>query len=288
MPFDPYDKHFWRFADEYPAIYNDDAALALWHRLVRLAGMAWPSAGTLPYGTKKRALKMLTEADPQLVYLEAGGQFRIRGMDKERAKRQQSARNAANSRWGKSANDVAGNVDGDTDVHAQDSRWSDANGNAGGSANGNATGNANGNAESMPSRDRAEIETEVPTKPRVLLTAEQLAAWEDFSNPGWQPFKAAWLAKGFLLPPNGEWDDQESQRALLWEIADAQPDELAKWVRASRSRDSHSVVAYVLERWHAAKRKASKRADAQEAESGAHKGDKAADAAAMIDANFSL
>lgn len=55
MSDDRYARHYWRFADEFPDVYDNDAALALWYRLVRLADMAWPAAGTLPYGEIGRA-----------------------------------------------------------------------------------------------------------------------------------------------------------------------------------------------------------------------------------------
>ena len=95
MSDDPYSRHYWRFADEYPDIYEDDAAYALWGRLLRLGDMAWPSAAHLPYGVKKGALKRLVDAD--LIFQESGGRFRVRGMDKERSARSQAASNAARS-----------------------------------------------------------------------------------------------------------------------------------------------------------------------------------------------
>lgn len=106
---DPYSRSYWRFPDEYPDIYSDDAAYALWCRLRDLADMAWPAAGTLPYGVKKSALAKLCEARQRdvdgemvsapLVFLEPGGRYRIRGMDKQRSARQESARAGADARW---------------------------------------------------------------------------------------------------------------------------------------------------------------------------------------------
>ncbi len=125
------------------------------------------------------------------------------------------------------------------------------------------------------------VTSEAPTEPRVLLSAEQLAAWQDFSHPRWQPFREAWLAKGFRYPPHGEWDDPKSQRALLWEIADARPDELAAWIRAAPGRSVRDVVGWVLERWHEARRTAARRADAQEVEAAAHKADRQGSAVSL-------
>jgi hypothetical protein len=97
MPPDPYSRSYWRFPDEYPGVYADDSAYALWCRLRDLADMAWPSAGTLPAGVKKRALTMLTDAE--LIFLQPGGRYRVRGMDKHRGQRQESARIGAEARW---------------------------------------------------------------------------------------------------------------------------------------------------------------------------------------------
>lgn len=115
----PYSRHYWEWADEYPELYESDAACSLWYRLVRLGDMAWPSAATLPVGTKPAALRALTAAD--LIRMVTKTTYKVRGMDKEREARSQSASNAARSRWG--------------------------------DANRNAPRNANRNAETMPSRD---------------------------------------------------------------------------------------------------------------------------------------
>lgn len=126
MSDDPYSRHYWRWADEYPELYDNDATCALWYRLVRLADMAWPSAATLPFGIRKAALDALVAAE--LVIRVTATTYRIRGMDKERGKRAQSASNAARS------------------------RWSDATRIAPGNATRTATRIAPGNAETMPSR----------------------------------------------------------------------------------------------------------------------------------------
>lgn len=130
MSDDRYTRIYWRFADEYPDVWNDDWALALWTRLVRLADMSWPAAATLPYGIRKAALSRLTadrDGGP-LVVMVTPATFRVRGMDKHRAKRSQSGKDAA------------------------DARWRIADSSASGSASGNANGTAERNAETMPSR----------------------------------------------------------------------------------------------------------------------------------------
>lgn len=96
---DPYSRSYHRFADEYPDIYTDDAAYALWSRLRDEADKAWPSSAVLP-PCRKRALSLLVKAE--LVFPQPGGRYRIRGMDKHRSARQESARIGAIARWAES------------------------------------------------------------------------------------------------------------------------------------------------------------------------------------------
>lgn len=86
--------------------------------------------------------------------------------------------------------------------------------------------------------------------PDVRLTAEQLAAWSGFGHV-WDDFKRAWLGRGFLWPPAGEPDDDDtSQRGLLWQVLDSRPTDLPVWVKAAPGTTTRQVVAYVLDRWH--------------------------------------
>lgn len=80
------------------------------------------------------------------------------------------------------------------------------------------------------------------------LTKAQLAAWGMFTEPAWQPFKAAWLARGFLHPPFGDATDDEgtSQRARLWRIAADQPRALSRWIAEAPGKTAHDVIAYVF------------------------------------------
>lgn len=94
---DPYSRSYWRFADEFPEVYADDHAYALWSRLRDMADMAWPSAASLPIGTRRRVLTVLVEAG--LVISQPGDHYRIRGMDKQRGQRQEAARVGADARW---------------------------------------------------------------------------------------------------------------------------------------------------------------------------------------------
>ena len=98
MAEDRYSRAYWRFRDEYPEVYADDAAYALWNRLLLLGDIAWPMQPTLPIGTKRKALDMLIAV--QLIEVEQGGRYRVRGMDKERSRRATLGTRAAAVRWG--------------------------------------------------------------------------------------------------------------------------------------------------------------------------------------------
>jgi hypothetical protein len=80
------------------------------------------------------------------------------------------------------------------------------------------------------------------------LSKAELDSWRAF-GPEWNGVKAAWLDHGFRLPPSGEPDDPKGQRGLLFPILDARPTSLATWIRESKGKTPHAVVAHVLERW---------------------------------------
>ena len=84
------------------------------------------------------------------------------------------------------------------------------------------------------------------TGPR--LTRAAFDGWARFEAKEWEPFKAAWLARGFLLPPFGDATDDAdtSQRARLWRIADDQPKALGRWVSEAPGKTAHDVLAYVF------------------------------------------
>lgn len=63
------------------------------------------------------------------------------------------------------------------------------------------------------------------------------------------------------------------QRDLLWEIADARPTDLARWVRESPSPVAANIVEYVLGRWTALRDAIDEALDADELEWLAAKGD---------------
>ena len=82
---------------DYPAIYSDDSALALWLRLLVIADKMWPSLPELPRSAKGRAMVLLTQS--KLVTTVPPNYYRIRGYESERQSRQDAARIGAAKRW---------------------------------------------------------------------------------------------------------------------------------------------------------------------------------------------
>ncbi len=93
-----YAKVYDQLADEFPAIYDDDEALAAYVRLLKIAGNAWPQAGALPRAVSDATVEKLRKST--LVKLLPGDRFRIRGLDKEREKRSAAGRAGAYARHG--------------------------------------------------------------------------------------------------------------------------------------------------------------------------------------------
>lgn len=95
----PYSRVYWEVIDDpkFAHVWDDDRALATWLRLLVAADMAWPASATLPYNVGAKALAILVGAG--LVDRQAGGRYRIHGMDKERQTRSDAARDAVNTRW---------------------------------------------------------------------------------------------------------------------------------------------------------------------------------------------
>jgi hypothetical protein len=108
------------------------------------------------------------------------------------------------------------------------------------------------------------------------LTITERDEWSSF-GPEWDAFRSAWLAQGFRHPPRGEPDDDPdapnpSQRALLWSILDAWPNEAPRWIAEAPKRLTASqVVARLLDRWHGKRDEGTERAAMQEVEAIASK-----------------
>ena len=80
-------------------------------------------------------------------------------------------------------------------------------------------------------------------------TLRRRQSWSTW-GPEWNAVKAAWIRRGFRMPPTGEQDEAGTQRAILFEVFDNRPDDLARWIAEAPGKDTHAVVAYVLARWH--------------------------------------
>ncbi len=78
-------------------VWDDDARLALWVRLLVMADEAWPASATLPRSTRRAALAALVAC--KLVDLTSGDHYRIHGLDAERNARRNAAAYAAGLRW---------------------------------------------------------------------------------------------------------------------------------------------------------------------------------------------
>lgn len=85
--------------------------------------------------------------------------------------------------------------------------------------------------------------------PGPTLSKSDLSAWSSF-GPEWDAFRLAWIGRGFRLPPSGQPDDPAGQRAMLYQVLDARPTQLPRWVRMASGKTSHDVVAWILAQWH--------------------------------------
>jgi hypothetical protein len=95
---DPYVRVYYSITDDakFAAVYDDDAALALWLRLLIVADACYPAAAPLPR-CNEAALAMLVDAG--LVDLVGTTRYHIHGLVKERERRSSNARASANARW---------------------------------------------------------------------------------------------------------------------------------------------------------------------------------------------
>lgn len=84
------------FIRDYPDIYRDDAAFACWVRLLGIADGLWPAPAELPRSVRPGPLRKLVERG--LVTVE-NDYYRIKGLDTERSRRRDAARDAAAKRW---------------------------------------------------------------------------------------------------------------------------------------------------------------------------------------------
>lgn len=95
---DPYVRVYYSIIDDerFADVYDDDASLALWLRLLLTADAMHPAPSPLPFGIRKSALARLVKAG--IVELITGNRYRIHGLDAERAKRHRQAVDAGKTR----------------------------------------------------------------------------------------------------------------------------------------------------------------------------------------------
>lgn len=96
-----YSRVYWSIIDDpkFETIYDHDAHLAAWLRLLIIADQAWPAPAHLPRGVRETSVKALTKAG--LIEIQAGDRYRIHGLNAERARRRADAeriRGARNER----------------------------------------------------------------------------------------------------------------------------------------------------------------------------------------------
>lgn len=99
---DPYVRVYYRIIDDpkFASVYDNDAALSTWLRLLLAADAMYPAPATIPRSVKPAPLKILSDAE--LIDLLPGDRFRVHGLAGERERRREQAANAANQRWNKS------------------------------------------------------------------------------------------------------------------------------------------------------------------------------------------
>jgi 5-methylcytosine-specific restriction endonuclease McrA len=85
------------FQHDYPSVFDDEAALGTWVRLLVIAERSWPASPELPRSIKPRLLRVLVEAG--LVALGPHYTFALKGHNAERTRRSEMASQSATLRW---------------------------------------------------------------------------------------------------------------------------------------------------------------------------------------------
>ena len=93
MAHDPYSRLYWRLSDEFPDVFDEPAVLGTYVQLLVTADAMWP---TLPHVPANVDISVLVEAG---LVIERGKRYTIKGLEKERRKRQRNARRGAAARW---------------------------------------------------------------------------------------------------------------------------------------------------------------------------------------------
>ena len=87
----PYSRVYWSIIDDekFAEVYDSDRALACWLRLLIAADAIWPAPASIPATSSKTSVALLVRVG--LVDLQAGGRYRIHGLDAERGIRRLAA-----------------------------------------------------------------------------------------------------------------------------------------------------------------------------------------------------
>jgi hypothetical protein len=103
---DPYVRVYYRVIDDpkFADVFDDDARLACWLRLLLIADGCYPAPAPIPHGIRRAAFAHLVTVG--LVDLEPGSRYRIHGMNSERGARSRKAADAAAESWRKRRGDA--------------------------------------------------------------------------------------------------------------------------------------------------------------------------------------
>ena len=95
----PYSRVYHSVMDDpcFDGIREDMRLFGSWSMMLIVADQAYPAPAFVPPTVSRASLKRLVAAE--LVELLPGHRYRLRGQEKERAKRSESGRNAAAVRW---------------------------------------------------------------------------------------------------------------------------------------------------------------------------------------------
>jgi hypothetical protein len=76
----------------------------------------------------------------------------------------------------------------------------------------------------------------------IFEAPEQPVTWADLGR-AWDEFRSASLAREWRNPPS------EKQRAMLWPVVDARPDDAARWLREAPGTTYREALDFVLRQW---------------------------------------
>lgn len=123
MSANPYSRIYWSVMDDikFNGIREDVRLFGAWSLLLVVADMAWPSSAYVPRTIPPAAFRKLVACE--LVDELPGHRFQLHGLDAERGKRQQYARDAAAVRW-QSEGNAEPMLDRDRDIAEEEPRQS--------------------------------------------------------------------------------------------------------------------------------------------------------------------